>query len=281
MVWEGYYTDSSSQDITGGIKSLRRGGGFNKNWWAERWFNIFENFHIGRALTEGKRYAQEGRVSELDVEMGIVTAQVQETPTNSHYVSLEIPLIPENQWEDLKDLLSEHAVYGASLLAGRMPPQIENCFEKVGATLLPENPEKFQTHCSCSESNDPCQHITAVYYLLGEQFDRDPFLMFKLRGADRDRFLSGIQSTRSKTNEGQPSTHPATLPSAPSEYWTDFKSERLQYPSPSIPPRPAELPNRLGPFPFWRSQTNFLRKLEILYQNAAGRALRITDDDEP
>lgn len=34
------------------------------------------------------------------------------------------------------------------------------------------------------------KHIAAVYYLLGEEFDRGPFLIFKLRGVDMDDFMS-------------------------------------------------------------------------------------------
>ena len=31
--------------------------------------------------------------------------------------------------------------------------------------------------------------LAAVYYLLGEEFDRDPFLLFKLRGMNREEFI--------------------------------------------------------------------------------------------
>ena len=32
-------------------------------------------------------------------------------------------------------------------------------------------------------------HVAAVYLLLGEEFDRDPFLIFRMRGMDREDLL--------------------------------------------------------------------------------------------
>lgn len=39
------------------------------------------------------------------------------------------------------------------------------------------------------------KHIAAVYYLLVEEFDRDPFLIFKLRGMTRED-LVGLPARR-------------------------------------------------------------------------------------
>ena len=56
-------------------------------------------------------------------------------------------------------------------------------------SLFPEKLKDLETDCSCPDWSNPCKHIAAVYYLLGEEFDRDPFLIFKLRGMDRDELL--------------------------------------------------------------------------------------------
>jgi uncharacterized Zn finger protein len=72
-------------------------------------------------------------------------------------------------------------VFLARLLAGEMPADIERAFEKAKVSLFPARMRDLQTDCSCPDESNPCKHIAAVYYLLGEEFDRDPFLIFPRR----------------------------------------------------------------------------------------------------
>jgi hypothetical protein len=72
---------------------------------------------------------------------------------------------------------------------GEMPQDIEQAFAKAGLSLFPARHNDLKTECSCPDWSNPCKHIAAVYYLLGEEFDRDPFLIFQLRGMSREEFL--------------------------------------------------------------------------------------------
>src|SRR5206468_289734 len=81
------------------------------------------------------------------------------------------------------------------------------------------------TACSCPDWSNPCKHIAAVYYLLGEEFDRDPFLIFRLRGLDRDELVrrldraaatAPVPTPAAGAAEGGP---PAALSPEPSEFW--------------------------------------------------------------
>ena len=44
-------------------------------------------------------------------------------------------------------------------------------------------------HCSCPDWAVPCKHLAAVIYLLSQEIDGDPFLVFSLRGLDLPRLL--------------------------------------------------------------------------------------------
>lgn len=274
MAWQRYYPRSQPREVEGGIKAHSKRGAFGESWWAQRWISVLESFRIGKRLARGKRYARKGQVMSIDVDMGIVQAEVQGSRKTPYEVSLEVPLIPEEMWQQLTDLLSDRAVYAARLLAGTMPDDIEECFEEVGTTLFPQKHGDLKTHCTCPDSSNPCKHIAAVYYLLGEQFDRDPFLMFKLRGMEREQLLAGLHTSDSIAS-APPSREMEELPVAPDDYWDAFEANEMEYAAASVPNQAAELPNRLGPFPFWRSDLPFLRKLEIIYENAAGRGLRV------
>ncbi len=67
----------------------------------------------------------------------------------------------------------------------------------------------MKTECSCPDWSNPCKHIAAVYYLLGEQFDGDPFLLFRLRGKSKDEIMSLLRTRRAHvcaSAEEEPST---------------------------------------------------------------------------
>ena len=93
------------------------------------------------------------------------------------------------------DALGRQALFVAKLLAGEMPQDIEPVFREVGLSLFPAKLGDLETDCSCPDWSNPCKHIAAAYYLLGEEFDRDPFLIFTLRGLGRDALLARLGAT--------------------------------------------------------------------------------------
>jgi uncharacterized Zn finger protein len=77
-----------------------------------------------------------------------------------------------------------------------MPQEIEQAFEAAGTTLLPQSSRDIKATCSCPDAANPCKHVAAVYYLLGERFDEDPFLIFQLRGQSREHVLDALRARR-------------------------------------------------------------------------------------
>src|SRR5262249_53060293 len=140
----------------------------------------------------------------------------------------------------------------------------------------------LSTACSCPDSSNPCKHIAAVYYLLGEEFDRDPFLMFRLRGMTREELLERLgRATASASPSGvpddqpedaSPAAAPEPLSSEPETFWNGSLQEGWLG-AVAIPSVAAALPKRLGGFPFWRGTEPFLKAIEPIYTAAAQRGL--------
>jgi uncharacterized Zn finger protein len=93
--------------------------------------------------------------------------------------------------------MASKAVFSARLLSGEMPQNIEEAFSDSGISLFPKKKADLKTDCSCPDWSNPCKHIAAVYYLLAEQFDSDPFLIFKLRGRSKEDIVEALRSFRS------------------------------------------------------------------------------------
>jgi uncharacterized Zn finger protein len=271
-----YPPRSRPRQAKGGIKAQTRSGSFGKNWWAKRWVEVLESFNLGARLGRGRTYARKGQVLSVDVGKGEVKAKVQGSRATPYKVSIQVAPLSDQEWEKVMATLSTQALFVAKLLAGEMPNEIEEVFKKAKLSLFPAKRKDLVTDCSCPDWSNPCKHIAAVYYLLGEEFDRDPFLIFRLRGLDREEFLKrlGEASPGAAGEEGMEPGEglpPEPLVADPASYWHvgEVPAEVL---GEVEPPRVSGAwPQRLGNFPFWRGEENLLGALVPIYRDAAQR----------
>lgn len=269
-----YFPPSSPRSVKGGIRAHSKRGAFGKNWWAKRWIAVLEGFNMGARLTRGRTYARKGQVISIDIDKGIVTAEVQGSRAKPYHVSIKVKTLSKAKWQKLGDILSGQAVFAAKLLSGEMPNDIEDAFAEAGLSLFPEKRSDLKTDCSCPDWANPCKHIAAVYYLLGEEFDRDPFLIFKLRGIEREKLVE-LVAGKKDTSSANDEPAPEPLPTEPEAFWSAPKGKKPLLGEVRIPPVAAALPKRLGKFPFWRSETDLTETLERIYRAASPAGLEI------
>ncbi|WP_240629710.1 SWIM zinc finger family protein [Specibacter cremeus] len=98
------------------------------------------------------------------------------------------------EWAAVEEALAGNAWYVATLLAGEMPADIEDVFTAVGLSLFPRSAGELSLDCSCPDWEVPCKHLAAVFYLLAEQFDEDPFRILAWRGREREELLGRMHS---------------------------------------------------------------------------------------
>ncbi len=182
---------------SGGIQSRSQRGAFASKWWAKRWLSVLESYGLGSRLERGRSYARQGQVLNIDVEPGLVRSKVQGSRPRPYDVHLTVAMMTDAEWERALDAISSQAIFAAQLLDGEMPQEIESAFEAVNVPLFPRAIDDIDSDCSCPDMANPCKHIAAVYYLLGEQFDLDPFLIFKLRGRTREQVVEALRARRS------------------------------------------------------------------------------------
>ncbi len=250
----GYYPPSRPREAKGGIKAQSKRGAFVSSWWGQRWIATLESFPIGARLGRGRSYARKGQVISLKIDKGRVAAEVQGSRTRPYTISITMKPIATSKWRKIAKQASENLLVAAKLMAGEMPPEIEEVFADVRAPLFPTNQRDLATRCSCPDWSNPCKHVAAVYYLLAEAFDRDPFLLFRLRGMERDGLVAllGLGGTT-----GDEETEVAEAQAAPAEpLTTDFEAfwsgpngydELLR--EVAVPEHPVPMASHLGGFP--------------------------------
>ena len=283
MGWNPYdrqwaYPKSQPIAAEGGVKAQSTSGNFGKSWWANRWIKVLESFDIGTRLSRGRSYARKGQVLSITIENGRVSAKVQGSRPKPYEISIQVKTLSEAEWTRVIDALRQQVIFVAKLLAGEMPQDIEPLFQQVELSLFPTMLGDLSTKCSCPDWSNPCKHIAAAYYLLGEEFDRDPFLLFTLRGMNRDSLLAKLGATQVTvvSKPSKPVRPPEPLSNQVSTFW-NHNQENTQDSAKivEIPQTAAALPSRLGTFPFWRGETPFLTSLAAIYQAASPRGLDV------
>lgn len=283
--WGGY-APSKPIKVEGGIKAKSKRGAIGDTWWSKRWVKVLESFGWSNRLERGRRYARGGQVLDFKLTTGKVTARVQGSTPKPYLVSIEIKPLSEGAWDRVVEEMSGKAIFAAKLLAGEMPQNIEEAFDTAGMSLFPESSKDIKTDCSCPDSANPCKHIAAVYYILAEEFDRDPFMLFKLRGRTKDDITASLRKMRAAGAESvaEPEIpgeagEQKTAPLPAEDFW---QGEELESFSVNISPPDvsAAVIKRLGVPQFWDSKEDFSKKMGGYYEEVSRRAIETAYGEE-
>lgn len=265
---------------------------FTKTWWGERFLEALEQFTDPARLGRGRSYARGDRVRDLRLEKGKISAKVRgkknpyfgvyKEPT--YKTSITVSPISKDKWAALIQAISASASTLSKLLMNEMPDNIERIFEKQRLHLLPGDERDLHTDCSCPDWANPCKHIAGVYYLVAAELDRDPFLMFELRGLSKDELQKELEkSPLGRALASELMGKEVTIEKSHS-YYTRPEEEELADPvdlktfwhgkkrlPKSIEPVqettiPGILIKKLGDYPaFWQSDVSFVETMEELY----------------
>jgi uncharacterized Zn finger protein len=274
--------------VGGGIKTRSNRGDFVRSWWAHRWISLLERIPVGDRLKQGREYAESGRVLSIRIDHGTVRSMVQGSRPRPYDVAIRFRAIGPEGWQRLIDVLAAQAIFVAKLLAGEMPPEIEDVFAEANLSLFPTEGADLDIACNCPDPLKPCKHIAAVFYLLGEEFDRDPFLIFQLRGMNPETLLHRLNAPtpgaapqdEQEEGKGPRAEQTASLALDPAQYWQGRRVPPDLFGDVHIPSVPGALLKRLGPFPFWHGSTPIAEALEQTYVDGAEKGLHLYVGEE-
>lgn len=174
-------------------------------WWGQRWIEALERSSrdVVARLGKGRAYARDGHVHGLKIAPGKVTATVTDDELDSYGVSLNLEVFDPRAWNQILQAMSQQALFAAQLLNGEMPRDVDRLFRSCGKSLFPANSHDIDADCSCDDWSSPCKHVAATHYVLGEALDRDPFLLFELRGRSKEQVLAGLNKLRAHLGGGE------------------------------------------------------------------------------
>jgi uncharacterized Zn finger protein len=180
----------------------------SREWWSQRWLDLLDSYRFKKRLERARNYARQGNVLSIEFKGAKVLAKVQGSEVEPYKVSLSLEPFSDEQWNYVIDTMSQRAIFAAKLLAGEMPQNIEEVFTSNGLSLFPFTLSDVQSKCSCPDKANPCKHIGAIYYQLGDRFSEDPFVLFQLRGRTKEQIISDLRKLHSAKIEVSPTATP-------------------------------------------------------------------------
>jgi uncharacterized Zn finger protein len=179
-------------------------------WWVLQWMELINGYRFKKRLERAWEYVRSGNVLSIRFEGRRVHARVQGTGEEPYKVKLWLDVLSDEDWGFVLEALSHKVRWSAQLLAGIMPQDIERAFAASGKRLFPFKLQEVRSECTCPDKANPCKHVSAVFYLMGDRFSEDPFVLFQLRGRTRSQLLAELAARRREGLEirQEPSSHP-------------------------------------------------------------------------
>jgi uncharacterized Zn finger protein len=173
-----------------------RGATFTETWWGSRWIQALRRLGRGWARSLANARSSTSGIRDLDISPGRIEAVVPGDNGDTYNLRIRLRTLPESTWQRVLRRLTRKALYAAKLLSGEMPRDIERVFAQSRASLFPRRRHEIDVSCTCGYLEHPCAHVAAAQYVLAEAFDRDPFLLFELRGRSREQVLAVLREIR-------------------------------------------------------------------------------------
>ena len=145
---------------------------------------INKEYYYDARIGRGKTYANTGKVLTVDIQGSRVDAKVQGSYGYPYKIALKFDHFTADEIEKIYTIIEKDSLSFACVINGELPQTLLEQLKRGGISLFPSNWQKLERSCSCPDWGDPCKHMAGVYFILTSVIDKNPFLLFELRGVD-------------------------------------------------------------------------------------------------
>lgn len=157
---------------------------YGNTWWGQQWLNALKNIDFSNRLPRGRTYANKGAAKDIRIKGHLISALVQGSRRTPYKVDFEIPLFKTREKSTIVNVITSHPLYLSQLLNRQLPTELFQALKTEGIALFPESWANISGQCSCPDWAVPCKHMAAVLYLVANEIDKNPFMVFQLHGFD-------------------------------------------------------------------------------------------------
>lgn len=163
---------------------------FGRTWWGNAWLEAMARIDYDtNRLPRGRSYADGGRVQEIQICKGIVKAKVKGRQPKPYQVTIYLQKFSPEQFAKIQSCIAEDPTLASELALGKLPEEMLDRLAQENIFLLPTTWQELNANCSCPDWANPCKHLAAVYYLIANEVDKNPFILFHLRGVKTNTLM--------------------------------------------------------------------------------------------
>jgi uncharacterized Zn finger protein len=166
--------------------------------WGKAWCENLESYQdFATRLPRGRSYVRNGPVLDLQIAPHEVTAMV--SGSRLYRIKVGVDAVAGRHWCSICKDCAGAIDSLVELLQGRLSLGVMERICRQGLGLFP-TPEQVRFQCSCPDFAFMCKHVAAVLYGIGARLDRQPELLFRLRGVDEKDLLARIDASLPMAN---------------------------------------------------------------------------------
>ncbi len=170
---------------------------YGNTWWGEQWLKSLTKIDNSNRLPRGKTYANKGAVKAININVNSIEAKVTGSAPRPYKITIDVPLFSAAEQQKVVNIISENPVFLSALLGRSLPIELDEVCQKQGIAIFPSSWRSFGMKCSCPDYAVPCKHLAAVLYIVANEIDKNPFMVFEMHGFNLLKALesSGISAT--------------------------------------------------------------------------------------
>ena len=157
---------------------------YGNTWWGKQWLNALNQIDFSNRLPRGRTYANKGLARNIQIHDNKITAEVQGSRPRPYKVSFTVPPFSNQEKAKITETVIENPMHLSSLLNRQLPPALMELCAAKGVALFPASWNDIEGACSCPDWAVPCKHMASVIYLIANEIDQNPFLVFELHRFD-------------------------------------------------------------------------------------------------
>ncbi len=156
---------------------------FGITWWGKAWLDALHKIDYTKKLLNGIEYASNGSVISVEINNNIINAKVQDEDRMTPYqITLEFPKFDEFDQDEIANIIESNHYYISKLESKILPADLLDEMEEEMISLFPKSFRDILMKCDCKKIAQPCKHVAAIFFVIANEIDKNPFIIFSLHG---------------------------------------------------------------------------------------------------
>ena len=160
--------------------------------WGKAWCDNLEAYSdFANRLPRGRTYVRNGSVVDLQIQKGSILSRV--AGSSLYRIEIRIKPLGSERWDAVQKECAGKIDSLIELLQGRLSSAVMAVVTRRETGLFP-TPKEIEMKCSCPDWAGLCKHLAATLYGVGARLDKEPALLFSLRGVDPADLISQVSA---------------------------------------------------------------------------------------